>query len=583
MRKNFYLTVLFLCMVGLCISSCGSGGGSTADPMGTATIRFVDELGTIVPSTTCGVNGTITLRVFVSNQRSDGAVVPVVNEKVSFVIVNAGSGASLATSDVRTGSDGEATCLFTSGNNTYSDIVRATTEGGATASIYINKTGGSVTPYIKTITASHGSTTPLVAHQTSVITVNVVDGSDKVVQGVLVRFRLAVNNSGATFADAYSDANIYAYTDAGGNATAIYQAGDADPYATVYDSIVAELYGYDSTKAVEIERSAAQEPSTEPLSVTLKPEPASVAAGATSIITATVSGTAKAGAQVTFSIPVNNSGARFINDAGIAVTTLTTTAGGSGATSVIYRAGSAGTGMVQDTVLALLETGANAATILTRTATVPSAYTVALAASDTDVKAGEVSVITATVTTNADGAQTPAAGVAVTFSLPVNSSGATLTGASATTDGSGKAVVIYRPGNTQNTVQDTVRAAVGASSNAVAITVNGSSTTGYSIDLKADPATLTASDSNSVITATVKNNAGAVISGVTVSFAVTGGIGGSVTPTSAVTDGSGNAVTTYTGIGGSPAVGSTAVVTARIMSNTYSDAVIITYPAPPEP
>jgi hypothetical protein len=172
----------------------------------------------------------------------------------------------------------------------------------------------------------------------------------------------------------------------------------------------------------------------------------------------------------------------------------------------------------------------------------------------------------------------------VNFTLPVNSSGASLSASSATTDGSGKAVVIYRPGVTQVTVQDTVRAAVGTAASAVAITVNGSSTMGYSITLEAAPPTLTADNANSIITANVKNNAGAVISGVTVHFEVTSGEG-SVSPTTAITDNSGNAVTTFRGAGDSavPPVhpiptGTTAVVTASIMSGTYADAVIITYP-----
>ncbi len=568
MRKNFYLTVLFLCMVGLCISSCGSGGGSTADPMGTATIRFVDELGTIVPSTTCGVNGTITLRVFVSNQRSDGAVVPVVNEKVSFVVVNPDNGGKLVASSDRTGSDGEATALFTSGNSTYSDQVRATTSTGATAVIYINKTGGLLSPGIKSITTTNKE---VVAGQTSVVKVNVVDGNGNPVMNVPVLFTIPVNGSNALFSN--NAVNCSTFTDVTGNATVVYKAGASNPTADVYDSVQATLVN-GSSDAVEIKRIAGK-PSD--LSVTLAATPTSVAAGQTSIITATVTGGQPAGAAVTFTIPVNVSGAKFINSGGFEVSTITAKVGSSGTAMVIYRAGSAlPSTQVQDTIQALLDNGTNAAIILTRTSTVPLVYTVAISASSSSVEAGQVSIITATVTSNSGTTSQPAADVTVTFTLPVNSSGASLSPANAITDASGKAVAIYRPGSSTTTVQDTVQAAVGKAVNALVITVKGSSLSAFSISIDASPSTLLSSTSNSIITANVKNNAGTAVSGITVNFVATTG---SLSLTSATTDGSGNAVVTYRGDGTPTA--HTAVVTALITVglNTYRAAAVIAYPA----
>jgi hypothetical protein len=87
--------------------------------------------------------------------------------------------------------------------------------------------------------------------------------------------------------------------------------------------------------------------------------------------------------------------------------------------------------------------------------------------------------------------------------------------------------------------------------------------------------------SNSIVTATVKNNAGAPVSGVTVNFVVTGDpILGALSVASATTDVAGNAVTTFTGGGGGPRTGDTNVVTATITigAATYTNAVIITYP-----
>lgn len=570
MRKNLYLSGLLLCILTLSVCGCGSGGGSAADPMGTATIRFMNDNGTIITDPVpCGVNGTITLRVFVTNQRSDNLVVPVVNEKVSFVIVNPANGATLSTSDVRTGSDGQATCLFTSGNSTYPNFVRATTEGGATATITITKSGGAVDPYITTLEAS---STTVVADQNSVITARVVDGSTNPVSNVLIRFRIVFNNSGAIFADASTDANVYALTDSGGYATAVYRAGSANATSDAYDTILVELEN-GSSKAVEIKRVAGEEPPlpTE-LSVALSAAPTSVAAGQTSIITATVSGDNKAGAAVTFTIPVNASGSTFINSSGVAVTTATVAASSGGVAQIIYRAGTGAAGTIaQDTVQARLTNAASAAIILTRTTTAPSVYTVEIDASSTSLSAGGVSIITATVSTKVDGADEPAAGVVVTFSLPVNSSGATLTATTVVTDASGRAIVIYRPGNTTVNVQDTVQAAVGTAVNAIAIEVKGSSVAAYSITITANPTTHAALGDNSVITATVRNNAGVLISGMTVNFAVDAN--GTLSVPAAVTDGSGNAVTVFT----STVATSQSVITASV-SGVYTAAVVITIP-----
>ncbi|MCX6553466.1 MAG: hypothetical protein NTZ12_00400 [Candidatus Aminicenantes bacterium] len=581
MRKNFYLSGLFLCILALCVCGCG-GGGSAADPMGTGTVQFVDGSGSVIDTATVVPNGTITLRAKVTNLRSDGTSVPVVNEEVYFSIVNTGNGGSLTVLNTRTSGSGTATALFTSGNSMYSDIVQVTTEGSkSTATIHINKTGGMTTPRIDTLTAS---TPTVVAGQTSVITAHVVDGSSSPVMGVLVRFRLPVNGSGASFSDAYADDNFYAYTDVGGNATAVYKAGGVDPYSVVYDTVQAELEN-GSSKAVEIKRTAGTAPPPSGLTLTTNPSPPSVAAGQTIIITATITGDDKAYAAVIFTIPVNASGASFINAGGSHVSAITVIANGSGIATALYQAGSTSPGTaVQDTVQAVLANGSNAAVIITRTSTTPSTYTVAIAASSTSVTAGQVSIITATVTVSGT-TPGPAAGVPVVFTLPVKGSGVpTLTPTTATTDGSGKAVVIYQPGTTSPTltVQDTVQAAVGTATNSVVITRTGSTASAYSITVTALPTTLALVDSNSVITANVKNNAGTVVSGVTVDFVVTGtaapALLGTLSPASATTDGSGNAVTTFTGGGAGRLTDQTDVVTATVRGTTYTAAVIITYP-----
>ena len=48
MRKYSRLSWLLLCVLMLCISGCGGSGGSAADPMGTATVQFIDETGAVL-------------------------------------------------------------------------------------------------------------------------------------------------------------------------------------------------------------------------------------------------------------------------------------------------------------------------------------------------------------------------------------------------------------------------------------------------------------------------------------------------------------------------------------------------------
>jgi adhesin/invasin len=285
------------------------------------------------------------------------------------------------------------------------------------------------------------------------------------------------------------------------------------------------------------------------LSVSVAASPTSVSGGQTSIITATVTGDDSSGAAVIFSLPVNSSGASFINASGSRVSSITVAASGSGIASAIYQAGSLSSGAeVQDIVQAFLTNGANGAVILNRTVTTATTYAVSIDASAISVTAGQVSIITATVASGS----TPAGGVTVTFTLPVNSSGATLSAATATTDGSGKAVVTYLPGTTNPmlTVDDTVQAAVGTATSAVAITRTGSSTT-YAVSIIPSTTSVTAGQV-SIITATVTSGSTAA-GGVTATFALPVNNSGATlttpsgtgTTVTATTDSTGNAVAIY--------------------------------------
>ncbi|MEW6334336.1 MAG: Ig-like domain-containing protein [Thermodesulfobacteriota bacterium] len=280
------------------------------------------------------------------------------------------------------------------------------------------------------------------------------------------------------------------------------------------------------------------------------------------------------GERVTFTLltPANNGGLAVVNDR----------TAGNGQAMALYTAGN---NFAIDSVRVTTGAGATATITINKTGGIIGPRISNLTASSTSVADGQTSIITATVT---DGNNNPMMGEAVTFTIPTNDSNACFINAAnacvlsviVTTDGSGNARAVYRGGsNSPNfDVFDTVRAALAnGSTNFVVITRSAATVTSvYSITVSATPATLSAVGGSSVITATVRNNLGTAVSGVTVTFTQTGGV--SILPASSITDASGNAVSTFTGAG--VATGTAGVATASITVNgtTYTASVVITNP-----
>ncbi len=461
MRKWSRLSLLFLCILTLFVGGCGGGSGSSADPMGTGTVQFIDEKGAILYPQTAGnplvftvmPGETRQLIVWVTNARNGGAtIVPVIGENVTFTLLTPGNGGSITRVNDETDAKGWAVGLYTAGNNFATDEVRVTTGVGATAHVTIMKAGGTVGPRLASLAASP---TSVAAGGSSVITATVADGNGNPMIGETVTFTLPVNASGGGFVSSAT-----AVTDASGIAEVIYQAGSNSPLLDVSDTVRATLTN-GSSKAVVITRSAAPTPDpTTPLSITVAASPDSVTAGQASIVTATVTG------------------------------------------------------------------------------------------DDND-------------------------GVTVTFSLTSNI-GSTLSATSAVTDGSGNAVVTYQPGNATPTltVSDTIRVNVGSISSSTTITRTGTAPLSYNLTISAAPATLATDPGDSVITANLKDTAGTAISGETITFTCTkGNLNGAAPPATATTDGSGNAVVTYTNTAAGPG---TATVTATW--GAYSNSVVINIP-----
>jgi len=412
-----------------------------------------------------------------------------------------------------------------------------------------------------TITVN-ASVTSLGVGQGSLLTATVTNAAGNPVTGRSVSFAFKINNSGGTLSILNNE------TKSDGTAVASYTAGANSAANSLEDTIQVSISN-GSTGAVVITRSGIGG------IFTLKAEPTTLDANQSSVITATVTdnkGNPITGKTVDFSIPVGNSGSP-----GYRLPALTTYSGvsdSSGIVTTIYSPGNAlPTNKVDDAVQAILADGSNRVVVITRKAESVTPLSISVLPDPNSVNAGQVSIITATLTGDNNN------GVTVTFSLPINKTGAILSSSTAITDSVGKAVVIYQPGVNSPTlsVQDAVQAAVGSVTSAAAITRIGSATSGFSIAIIATPGALLTRTGQSVVRATVKNNAGVTVSGIKVNFSNAGTAGGAVSPSEATTDGSGNAETTYTAAATAIST-ETIVASITIDGNTYTAAVVITTP-----
>ncbi len=285
--------------------------------------------------------------------------------------------------------------------------------------------------------------------------------------------------------------------------------------------------------------------------------------------------------MVTFTIPINASGAGFVNASGVSVPSISVTTDAGGEAVAIYLGGGNSPGIdVYDTVRAALTNGSSTSVEITRSDS-GIARIASIAASPTSVVEGRSSIITVNVT---DGTK-PLSGEVVTFTIPINASGASFVDASGvnvpsisvTTDAGGKAVAVYLGGGNSPgiNVYDTVRAALtNGSSTSVEIT-RSAGVSGYVVTVTANPSTLTSLTGSSIVTANVRDNTGIAASGIAVRFSTSGA--GVLQPAtaSATTGATGNANAVFTGA----ATGMVVVqASATINGTTYTGAVIITIP-----
>lgn len=253
------------------------------------------------------------------------------------------------------------------------------------------------------------------------------------------------------------------------------------------------------------------------------------------------------GQQVTFVITSNNSGA-----------TLTPMNGGitnsDGVARAVYTAGRQKPGLlVQDVVQAHIGGYSGQIVITRQEYGVEGSLSLSLYAPTITLKAGESTVITATVTRTKyenedyDLGQIPVSGKTVTFSIVNNNSGGSLSTVSAVTDGSGNATVTYTAGSRSPGIEviDSIQASSGGSTSAIMIVRSGGQA--YGITLTADPDKFGGNwqgvTVQSVLTAKITSDS-KELSGQVVTFTIVSG-GGSLSKLSAITDGTGTAVVNY--------------------------------------
>lgn len=357
MRKHFYGSVLFLCILALCVSGCGGSGGSAADPMGTATVQFIDETGAVLyPEEGGGLFGFLInpgesrqLIVKVTNARSDGSTAPVVHEKVTFTLLTPQYGGRVTMVKEYTDSSGRAVGMYTAGNNFEMDNVRATTDAGASAECTVYKTGGLVGAVVA-LSANPSEVEPL---GFSTITATVTSSGNPV-KGQQVTFALTTSN-GASLSETSGT------TDASGQTTTTYQAGNNNS-----QDVVKATLSNGATGQVIITKSGVA-PSQ---SITLSSSVGlPIAPGASSTMTATVkdsSGNLVSGETVRFYLSTSNG---TINQTEV-------TTDGNGQASVLYTAGNS---LNSDVLWASTSGGASTSLVITKTGQL-SGYTATMTA-----------------------------------------------------------------------------------------------------------------------------------------------------------------------------------------------------------
>ena len=166
---------------------------------------------------------------------------------VTFRLLTANGGRLSATVQ-KTDGNGEASVVYTAGNNYSQDVVQAKLENDNTASLVIKKSGSIAGPVISDMSASDSDVLP---GEASIITIEVTD-DDNPAAGEYVEIKINPNNSGASLIIPNH------YTDAQGRVVATYVAGTGSD-EEVTDTVQAKVTSSGSVSAVVITVSPADD------------------------------------------------------------------------------------------------------------------------------------------------------------------------------------------------------------------------------------------------------------------------------------------------------------------------------------
>ena len=396
-------------------------------------------------------------------------------QAVTFGFVTNNSGATLTTLGLGiTDAGGQAVATYTAGANLLTKSVQDTIQAsvtGAIGTVLISRFSGT-SPGIANISNIFANPSTVTGGQMSVIEAQVCNPSIETINENIT-FTLLVNSSGGRLINS-SGASVSTITipiqipSGSCNILAVTYKSGTNISSTELQDVVQATLDNGSTTSVIITRSSSSAVTPVGYQITITPKPASLVAGALSVIVAQVNngdGTAAPGQTVTFGFVTNNSGAILANLNGVTTAPVTGITDASGTATAIYTAGNNSPNLsIQDVVSATV-TGSARAVIITRTGSVGgTGFRMTVVPSPTHVYSGQESIVIATVK-NADA--TPAVGQTVTFSFAggaaTGTSGATIsTINSGLTNASGEAWAVYIAGSLTDSkdVIDIVQAGV---------------------------------------------------------------------------------------------------------------------------
>jgi len=481
---------------------------------------------------------------------------------VSFAIISGlgGIGTANLTETTATTTAGQASVLYYSGDRPGDVTIRAILADGTSATVDLKLTRGAGEPFIIDLTFTPEELSADGGKSQSYVRASVTDSdSFPVFDGTQITF--AILSGSGTFDSAFPGGTneTSAVTTAGIASTIYYSGRITTETEKVMIRAQAENGSFAEKELTLVEVLG---------SMTLTASPVTLPADGTSssAITATI-------LDNTGSPVAKGTAVTFVTSLGTILTPSVTTPDDSGVVTVSLIAGTeAGTAIVT-------ATATSGTSVLTQSVTVNiggTTGTIRLTATPTSIPANgtSASAITAVVTDNAG--RPAAQGTIVTF---------TTSKADTTFEGSGGQTIDVPIQNTNGTVTVSLIAGdtAGVTRVDASVTIDASTVTQsvyvtispFSITLAAVPASVTCGGATpSVITATLRDSGGALISGEIIAFSLGTGDEGALSAATATTDANGEASVTYTHPTACGAAGS-ATVTATY--DTATAAITVNY------